>query len=396
MKKLIFNRINAVVLVLLFWSCSLAKQEAKSEQLVIASWNMQNLFDGADNGFEYDEFKNSAGWNNEKYQARLHGITAALKGETGIKADILAVMEVENKAVIEDLAEKSFLNYRWIFFAGAPAYSAEAQTDQTDTDSPLDSAIGLGVLSALPFFQTSVHSFHSPDGSIPRPILEVWVDTDSGPLALFVCHWKSKLGGDSKTEAMRRAGAALIVRRLLEIETENPGTPVIIMGDLNENHDEFARIGASYPCALLPDTEQAVLISRKTLLGARPNSQDFLVLSREMPPRTQFFPEKTKAFYSPWFELKEGLHENRNASKSQAIYQAIPQGSYFYKGDWETIDHFLLNDALFSGIGWNYGHFRVLTEPPFANGIGEPHSYNPRTGNGLSDHLPIVLVLYKL
>ena len=396
MKKWCFYRINTAFLLLFLWGCSFAEQETKREQLVIASWNVQNLFDGADNGFEYDEFKNSAGWNNEKYQARLHGITAALKGESGIRADILALIEVENKEVIQDLAEKSFLNYRWTFFAGAPAYSAMTGQPQAAGQSSLsDSSIGLGILSALPLTETRVHSLHSQDGSIPRPVAEVWVDTGSGPLALLACHWKSKLGGEAKTEAMRRAAAALIVRRLLEIEAESPGTPVIILGDLNENCDEFERINGAYPCALLPDTKKAAALAGKTSNGSRQALQDFLVVSRQKPPRTDSFTGTTAVVFSPWLTMEEDSHENRNESSSQVINQAVPQGSYYYKDDWETIDHFLLNAALFSGQGWNYERFRVLAEPPFTNAEGITQAYNPRTGNGLSDHLPIVLILHK-
>ena len=364
MKKFFSLTIYAFVLVIFFLSCSFTEPETKTEDLTIVSWNVQNLFDGSDNGFEYAEFQNSSGWNNEKYLARLHGISSALGGET--KPDILALMEVENRAVIEQLGGESFLNYRWTFFANAP-----------------DSSIGLGLLSSLPLTETRAHSFYSTDGTIPRPIAEVWVDTGHGPLVLFVCHLKSKLEGALKTTAARRAAAALITRRLLEIERENPLTPVVILGDLNENCDEFIRIGEEYICTLLPDTENAALLIQGTP-GKMPHLQDFLVLSEHKPPRTLFFPGRI-ALYSPWLE---------EADIGEA-FGYIHQGSYYYKDTWETIDHFLLNAALFDGSSWNYGHFRVLGEPPFTNGRGFPEPYNLRTGNGLSDHLPILLYLYK-
>ena len=369
MKKDNNNRFIILIAFLLLWGCSVAKPETGTEHLIIASWNVQNLFDGSDNGNEYTEFKNSAGWNTEKYHARLQSITSALKGDSRIKPDILALIEVENGDVIRDLADSSCLDYLWFFFAGAP-----------------DGSIGLGVLSNLPLTETKTHSFHSENGSIPRPVAEIRVDTGSGPLVLFVCHWKSKVDGDKKTETLRRSASALIVRRLAEIEAENPGTPVIILGDLNENHDEFFRIGATYPCALLPDTEEAAAFMHTVPGGTRPKFQDFLVLNKDMPPRTEYFSNTAGTVYSPWFEYKESSLKN----------QSKTAGSYYYKDSWETIDHFLLNAYLFGGNGWNYGNFRVLTEPPFTDDNGHPQPYNPRTGNGLSDHLPIVLILDKL
>ena len=382
MKKSFTYRFSVLFLTGILWACTFQETETSTDHLTIVSWNVQNLFDGTDNGFEYSEFTNSAGWNNEKYQARLQSIAAALKGDNGIKPDILALVEVENEGVIRDLADSSCLNYSWFFFAGTPLWSA-GTLHGDDALQPIP--IGLGVLSALPITGTMVHSFHSGNSSIPRPVVEVWIDTGSGPLVLLVCHWKSKREGEQKTESLRRAGAALITRRLAEIEAERAGTPVIILGDLNENHDEFFRIGAAYPCALLPDSAEAAALIQKSPAGIRSDFRDFLVLSGEKPPRLNFFSASVTGVYSPWFDPEERLPES----------QSNTAGSYYYKDAWETIDHFLLNGALFSGSGLAYGYFRVLAEPPFTNAAGRPNAYNPRTGNGLSDHLPIVLVLNK-
>ena len=364
MKKSLTYRFSVLFLAGILWACALQEAEKSPDNLTIVSWNVQNLFDGIDNGFEYSEFTNSAGWNSEKYQARLQSIAAALKGESGVKADILALIEIENDIVLQDLADGSCLDYGWSFFAGAE-----------------NSSVGLGVLSALPITDAKAHSFYSGDGGLPRPVAEVWIDTGSEPLVLLVCHWKSKVGGEKQTEALRRSASALIARRLAEIETESAGTPVVILGDLNENYDEFSRTGALYTCALLPDTAEAAALVQKLPAGRRPEFQDFLVLCGNKPPILEFFAVTGGILYSPWFELEEWPERGN--------------GSYFYQDDWETIDHFLLNAALFNEMGLDYSHFRILAEPPFTNAAGHPNTYNPRTGNGLSDHLPIVLVLNK-
>jgi hypothetical protein len=68
-------------------------------------------------------------------------------------------------------------------------------------------------------------------------------------------------------------------------------------------------------------------------------------------------------------------------------------GSYFYQKSWETIDHFLLNEVFFDQKEWEFDACEVLNAAPFVNDKGFPNRYNPRTGSGLSDHLPLLLTL---
>jgi len=367
-KKIIRKVLFAAALVFLTWNCTTGKTETESpaERLTIVSWNVLALFDGNDNGFEYTEYKGDAGWNNEKYQARLNEISGVITDN--LNPDILALVEVENYGVMKDLAEQPKMDYPWFFFAGAQ-----------------NSSLGVGVLSRFPLIETKAHSVHFTQGSIPRPVAEVRVDTQSGPLVLLVCHWKSKSGGAKKTEFVRRAAAGIVTRRIEEIAAEDPAIPVIVLGDLNENHDEFARTGGAYICALLPDTDEAAELAAALPGGLRPGGlgqdghrpevRDFLVISGQKPPEAVFF--NGAAVYSPWLDYSGS------------------QGSYHYKGNWETIDHFLLNRALFDEQGWEYENFNTVSDPPFTKTSGIPYPYNPKTGNGLSDHLPIVLTLYQ-
>jgi hypothetical protein len=71
----------------------------------------------------------------------------------------------------------------------------------------------------------------------------------------------------------------------------------------------------------------------------------------------------------------------------------LREGSYYYRDEWETIDHFLLSSGFFDGLGWEFGECEVVNTPPFTNARGYPNAYTPRTGAGLSDHLPLMLSL---
>ena len=330
-----------------------------------AEWNLQALFDGDENGSEYGEFSESAGWSAEKYRARINAISQAIlqmahlpvtQEGTGSKTsvpDLIGFIELENSTVLKDLAGGNLFKhgYSWTAFAAMPGAS-----------------LGIGFLSRYPILETKAHSISSGKETAPRPVLEVRIEPGGKPLVFLLCHWKSKLGGEEATEELRRASARVVQRRLRELRESERETPVIVMGDLNENHDEFYR--RSYLCALLPDDPDAASMAHNDMM-------DFLVLSREKPPIASFFPEEIPVLYSPWEE-------------------ELSEGSYFYKDEWETIDHILFSEGLFDGSGWEFDGCRVLNQAPFTGSGGAPDRYNPKNGMGLSDHLPLLLYLKDL
>ena len=54
------------------------QQGEKAKTLAIMTWNLNNLFDGTEQGNEYDEFREFAGWSKEKYTGRLNVIVSAI------------------------------------------------------------------------------------------------------------------------------------------------------------------------------------------------------------------------------------------------------------------------------------------------------------------------------
>ena len=356
--------------------CEAVKGAAKetSEFLVVAEWNVQALFDGQETGNEYGEYLESAGWTKEKYLARVTAISRAVlsmvreevtPAEMGLNAaalkqkvpDIIGFIEVENVNILLNLAEGelSKQGYLWAAFAKLPG-----------------SSLGIGFLSRFPFEDIRTHMISAGVETAPRPVLEVKIAPRGKPIVLLLCHWKSKLGNIDVTEAQRRSSARVIQRRIRELNETEAGMPVIVLGDLNENHDEYYRRAVF--SALLPDDPLAAATAEAKKSPGASQTQEFLVLSEEKPPRSIYFPEGTPALYSPW-----------NGDLSE--------GSYHYKGEWETIDHFLLSNALFDGTGWEYSGCRVLNQGPFAAASGIPDAYVPRSGRGLSDHLPLLLYL---
>ena len=375
-RKAVLTAIAALLLVIIA-GCAVSAKEGnaskKPDSIAIMTWNVQLLFDGAENGTEYDGFTSASGWNQEKYRGRLNVIAGAI-GSMERKPDIVALQEIESAQVMADLAAVlSSQGYRWTHFTVSPGM-----------------ALGVGLLSRFPLEQERSHSVYVDGDVAPRPMLETRViipaaenengETTTKSLALFVCHWKSKLGGEEETESTRRASARIIVRRLRELAESEPNLPVIVMGDLNENHDEFYRRSGTAVSALLPDDPQAAKRASLHDMDDAPDAtitnlqKDFIVISKNKPPEAKHFPAGTTALYSPWDE-------------------ELKDGSYYYRSNWETIDHFLLSPQLFSGSGWNFKHCEVVNYPPYTNANGLPSAYNPRTGSGLSDHLPLLLFL---
>jgi endonuclease/exonuclease/phosphatase family metal-dependent hydrolase len=348
---------------LLLGACNLlAEAEGVSPPgtLRVVTWNVQALFDGHQSGTEYDEYLNEAGWAEEKFSARVSGISQAIGRIAGGPPDILALEEIENLQCLEALAsgELAKYGYGWTYFSKNKG-----------------AALGIGVLSRVPIAEAHAHGMVWDQEAAPRPALELWLYPEDTPLVLFVCHWKSKLGGDDSTETLRRASARIILRRIREIRSAYPDVPAVIMGDLNENYDEFYRRGGTTLSALLPDDPDASELVRAEYAGLSKRG-DFLVLSGEKPPAAAHFDLSMPAFYSPW-------------------EQELRNGSYYYRDEWETIDHFLLSEQFFDQRGWDFSSCRVLTQEPFVDEEGIPDAYNPRTGSGISDHLPLMLVLTR-
>jgi len=294
------------MIILALAGCSVSRPESPGETLTLMTWNVHNLFDGKDDGYEYAEYRQSSGWSEEKYLGRLNSICAAI-GRIEPLPDIIVFQEIESLKILEDLASLLPKGYYWGHFANNP-----------------ESAIGLGIISRFPILEAFAHSININKTAIPRPVLEVRVQD----IVVFICHWKSKIGGADKTEFLREAAAQIILRRCGEIWETEPELGIIIAGDLNMRIDELESIFAI-------DT----------------------------------------LWFSPW------INELEN-------------GSYFYRGNWETIDHFLVSRQFFNDdIGWAYRNSAVINFEPFAAPDGTPVPYNPRTGYGLSDHFPLLMIL---
>lgn len=399
------------------------------EQLTLVTWNLQALFDGSETGTEYADYRHSKGWTPEKYLERISQIQEALAGWLPQGPDILALEEIENKEILEAL--------NGCFKEKAYPYAVFSKN--------ADAALGIGVLSRYRIIDQRSHFVYRQGGEGQRPILELVLDTGKEPLVVFVCHWKSKKGKDD-TERFRRDSAAIIQRRIREllgtIDNHGPiqspaagtvknkedtglkqGYPqenqnresgaiagrrddpslgaILVVGDLNENYDEFERQGKTRITALLPTTEEAGrLVQLQQRKKERRSSFNLRGGDYSLEGPSLKGPGEAPSF--SWPEDVLLLRDSFQTSQDETLrdltfyspWQESPfAGSYWYKGAWETIDHVLLHSSLGDGKGWEFASFGVAQQTPFVNEEGYPVAYNPRTGKGVSDHLPLLVVL---
>ena len=243
-----FKHLSILLILLLSFTsssrCTLGLPLGGSS-LTVMTYNVENLFDDIDNGTEYSDYDPGEGaWSTESFHAKLANISEVLRTAGSNGVDIIALQEVESAHAL-DLLKDSYLNgmgYRY----------AVISPDE-------GAAVRVSFLSRLPLQDVRTHRVQVKGEYPSRSLLEVRVEFHGHSLVLINCHWKSKSGGARKTEEQRLAASELIVLRLKELFREDPGVNVIILGDLNENPDEFLQIQKSYQTALLPNEDDIPL-----------------------------------------------------------------------------------------------------------------------------------------
>jgi endonuclease/exonuclease/phosphatase family metal-dependent hydrolase len=289
----------------------------------------------------------------ELFKARVESIGEVVRKALPGGADVLLFQEIENENALHALVEDGLrgMGYSWEVMVPKRGLSAN-----------------LAIASRLPVTRVRAHAVGPWKSGTPmRDVIEADIEVDGHLLYVFNDHWKSKTGGVRATEPSRLESSSVLARRIRDILQQDPSADILAAGDFNENVDEYARTGGKYQTALLPDaggwpdrfTRRSICLSSDTVrLGV---TGDRLVL------------------YEPWFEL-----------------EAARRGSYFYQGDWLTVDHMLLSPGLLDSHGFAYrrGSFGPVQLDFLLQPGGAPKRWTGVTGpRGYSDHLPLLITL---
>ena len=194
-----------------------------ANQFSIATFNVENLFD-TDSPHPDDPPLPTQ----EEYANKLAKLSDAII--TMGAPSILALQEVENIGVLEDLAAQP----------GLASFNYQAVLIEGDDSRGIDVAY---LLRGDQVELLSAEALPAPEGVTSRPplLLELQVTLDGGTVKLFVInnHFSSLAGGEEATEPRRTAQAAWNVNLLQEIQAREPDAYVAILGDLNSYYDSL-------------------------------------------------------------------------------------------------------------------------------------------------------------
>jgi endonuclease/exonuclease/phosphatase family metal-dependent hydrolase len=316
-----------------------------AKTFTVASYNVQNLFDVKKNGIEYIDYipHTKALWNRENYRIKLENLAQVINE---INPDIIALQEIES-----DLALKH-LQCSLGRLGSSYKYRAITQVKQT--------TVHTAVLSKYPInFKDELEV--NPDDGI-RAILDVEFDIEGHPFRMFVNHWKSKRGPESK-----RLPYAKALQKLLKL-TE-PTDDYIILGDFNENYNEHFTFKKSQKHN---DTKGITGINHilKTIHGNKLNTYDYLKSASK------------GSHYNLWMDV---AYKNR--------------WSYLFRGRNSTLDNMLIPKSLADNFGIDYvlKSFKRFTPDYLVKGrkifrwkFSKKGGIKHHLGQGYSDHLPIV------
>jgi len=328
---------------------NVAAQKRSYEVTAVAFYNLENLFDPADDPKKFDEEFTPGGayhYTEEVYRQKLHNLaTVIARLGTDITPDGPAIMghaEVENAKVLEDLVAQPEIrdrHYRIVHFESPDARGIDV--------AMIYHPKYFTVLSAKALY-TDISQFGEKGGKT-RDVLYVTGLLNGDTTHVFVNHWPSRRGGEAASAPLRAIAARVSKRIIDSLMQLNPASKVILMGDLNDD----------------PVNESVVKV-----LGAKGNRNKV----------------NQSDLYNPWLTFyKQGI------------------GTLGYNDAWNLFDQIIISGSYLNGDenGWRFYKAEVFNreflKAKFGPFKGYPHrSYNGTTWiNGYSDHFPTIIYLVK-
>jgi predicted extracellular nuclease len=340
MKKLILYNLILLTIIII----SDCKGQS-ADTLVVAFWNLQNLFDTIDDPQKDDEEFLPSGkleWTNDRLDKKNYNLARVIRSMNNNKGpDILGVCEVENQAVLDAMIKKFLpdLNYKTAYI-----------------ESPDNRGIDNGLIYKSDKFKLlniQADTVHLSDGYPTRLILGVNLLTDKNEkLTVFVNHWPSRRGGQDKSEPNRIAAALTLRNAVDSIFASDPESKIIIIGDFNDEPVNYS---------LVENLKAQPLICDSTVSGLTIDS-------------------KSNLFNLSYEEFNSG------------------NGSYKFQDDWNMLDQIIVSSSLITNVDFKYlcntfqvykPEFLVTHSGKYA-GTSFPTYGGRRYLGGYSDHFPIL------
>ena len=234
MYKKYFN-ITLLLYLVVFTTTTNAQSKRKFKVHTIGFYNVENLFDTINDPNKYDEaspMMELKTGRSEVYKKKVQNMASVI-AKIGAKTSkntpaIIGLSEVENRSVIEDLANDPTLvekDYGIIHF-----------------ESPDERGIDVALMYQKALFSPINSSSHElkltgsdGDRDYTRDQLLVSGYLEGDLIHLIVNHWPSRSGGEARSRSKREAAAALNKRLIDSLQSIDPHAKIFSMGDLNDN-----------------------------------------------------------------------------------------------------------------------------------------------------------------
>lgn len=312
------------------------------DEIYIASWNVENLFDTIDDPSNPgdDEWLPGAvsNWTEEKLDKKQSNLARIIRSmNNGDGPDILGLCEIENKDVLAQTINK---------------YLSDLDYEITHYDSPDPRGIDVALIykSASAELISSEPINISIEGAT-RDILHCELKIRNDTLHVFVNHWPSRRGGEIETEPKRVQAASILRKKVDELFSKDKSARIIIMGDFND---------MPYNKSILT-TLLAVPFSCNSLSGEY----------------------STNLFNTAYTATEKG------------------EGSYFHQGNFNMLDQIIISKGLLDNkdLDFECGSFFIeknelnTTKSGRFAGAPFPTFGSGRYLGGFSDHFPVAIKL---
>jgi hypothetical protein len=204
----------------------------------IGFYNVENLFDTINDPNIRDDDFTPYGvnrWNSERYLEKIGNLSkviAAMGQDMNPDGPaILGVAEVENRGVLEDLANHELLrerDYQVVHYTGPDARGVDvAFMYQPRYFRYISSKAYPTVIEGSPDFRT-------------RDQLLLTGELLGERMHFIVAHWPSRRGGERRSRPLRIALADIARHIIDSIQVAEPDAKVFFMGDLNDNPTDIS------------------------------------------------------------------------------------------------------------------------------------------------------------
>ena len=202
------------------------------QNFYLASWNVENLFDIYDDPQKDDqEFlpESDKKWDSSKYQTKLENLAKVINGMNNNNGpDILGLVEVENKSVLDDLKntieKNSHKKYQIVHIESLDERGIDNALFFNDSLFEFKELVPLRVVFSKEKFDTRY---------ILRIHLKIIGKVKDNDLYVYVNHWPSRRGGEDQSEVFRMDAANTLVSDI-ELINKKSVKNIVIIGDFND------------------------------------------------------------------------------------------------------------------------------------------------------------------